>query len=299
MSLLAIGSVAFDGIKTPGGEVDRVVGGSATYFSLSASFFTDVAVVAVVGEDFTDTHMELFASKGIDTRQVRREKGLSFYWKGEYNDNLSEARTLATELNVFADFRPEIHPDYRRSRFLFLGNIDPALQSHVLDQVSGPELVGLDTMNYWIQQKLPALFQVLARVDVLFINDAEARQLAGERNLVAAARKIAALGPRVVVVKRGENGVMVFNQDQIFLTPAYPLAEVRDTTGAGDTFAGGFMGYLAGAGRVDPGEVRKAALYGTVMASFNIESFSVERLRHLTFPEISDRYRRFQAMITV
>jgi sugar/nucleoside kinase (ribokinase family) len=299
MELLAVGSVAFDSVRTPFGHADRVVGGSATYFSLTASYFSDVAVVAVVGEDFQDSHFDLFLQKGIDIRQIQRVPGKSFYWAGEYGDNLNEARTLVTELNVFADFHPEIHADYRRTPVLFLGNIDPVLQNHVLDQMERPRLTGLDTMNYWIQNRPRELGQVLARVDILFVNETEARMLSGEYNLLRALSRIIALGPRTVVVKRGEYGALIYQDGEIFIAPAYPLEEIFDPTGAGDCFAGGFMGYLAGAPQADFAAMRQAVLFGTTMASFNIESFSVERLRTLTFPEIRERCDRFQRMISL
>lgn len=296
MKLIAIGSVAFDSVKTPFGEVERAVGGSATYFSLCASYFADTAVVGVVGEDFTDREFALFHEKGIDTRQVRREKGKSFFWKGVYN-NINEAETLATELNVFADFRPEIHPDFRNTPVVFLGNIDPELQVHVLDQMHKPAVVGLDTMNLWINIKLDALLAALRRVDLLFINDGEARMLSGERNLLKAAEKVRAMGPKALVIKRGEYGAVGFFGDEICVLPAFPVAEARDTTGAGDSFAGGFMGCVASRGRMDLETFRLALRYGTVMASFNVEDFSVERVRRLTFPEITDRLERFRRML--
>ncbi|MBP7866717.1 MAG: sugar kinase [Acidobacteria bacterium] len=296
MKLIAIGSVAFDSVKTPFGEVERAVGGSATYFSLCASYFADTAVVGVVGEDFTEREFALFHEKGIDTRQIRREKGKSFFWKGVYN-NINEAETLATELNVFADFRPEIHPDFRSTPVVFLGNIDPDLQIHVLDQMKKPAVVGLDTMNLWINLKLDALVAALRRVDILFINDGEARMLSGERNLLRAAAKIRSMGPKALVIKRGEYGAAGFFEDEVRLLPAFPVEEARDTTGAGDSFAGGFMGYIASQGRMDRRDFGLALRYGTVMASFNVEDFSVERVRRLTFPEITDRLERFRRML--
>lgn len=297
MALLAVGSIAFDGVKTPFGEVDRAVGGSATYFSLSASYFTHVAVVGIVGEDFTDEHFRLFHDKGIDTRQVQRVPGKSFYWKGEYNQNLNEAHTLVTELNVFADFRPEIHPEYRSCPFLFLGNIDPELQSHVLDEMVRPRIVGLDTMNFWIGGKLKELRAVLPKVDILLINEGEARMLSGEFNLIRAARAIRAMGPSTLIIKRGEYGAMAFHEEDLFLAPAFPLEAVADPTGAGDTFAGGFMGYLSSRGELNSTTIRQAVLYGSTMASFNVEAFSVNRLKELTLPEIQERVELLESMI--
>jgi sugar/nucleoside kinase (ribokinase family) len=299
MSLLAIGSVAFDSVSTPFGAVERVVGGSATYFGLTASFFTDVAIVAVVGEDFTERHLQIFLNHGIDIRQIQRRPGKSFFWSGTYDRNLNEVKTLATELNVFADFRPEVHPDYRNAPYLFLGNIDPELQGHVLDQMAVRPLVALDSMNYWIQNQPEALARVLARVDIFLVNEGEARMLTGEYHLVPAVRRIEALGPRTVVVKRGEYGCLVSHAGELFLAPAFPMERVLDPTGAGDCFAGGFMGYLANTGRRDFAAVRDAALYGSVMASFDIEDFSVNRLCSLTLPEIQARLERFRQVISV
>lgn len=298
MSLLAVGSVAFDGVKTPYGEVERAVGGSATYFGISASYFTDVAVVAVVGEDFGEAELALFTDKGIDIRQIRREKGKSFYWKGEYND-MNEAVTLATDLNVFAGFRPEIHPDHRKTPFVFLGNIDPHLQLHVLGQMEKPRLVGMDTMNYWIHSQPAALREVLKKVDVLFVNETEARMLSGQRNTVKCARAIREMGPGAVVIKRGEFGAAAFYPGGCFMAPAFPLEDVRDTTGAGDSFAGGFMGYAASRGDLAPEVIRNAVLYGTTMASFNVEDFSVGRLKDLSFPEIESRKRDLREIMQV
>jgi len=300
MTLLAVGSMAFDSVKTPFGEVKRALGGSATYFSISASYFTDVSIIAVVGDDFTDQHFKILHDKGIDTCQVQQAPGKSFFWQGEYNDNLNEARTLATELNVFAEFRPKVHPDYKNPSCLFLGNIEPDLQNHVLDQVERPRLVGLDTMNFWIKGKPEVLSQVLSRVDVLLINEGEAQMLSGDANMIKAARKISAMGPGVLVIKRGEYGAMVYQDDRLFITPAYPLETLSDPTGAGDCFAGGFLGYLAGKGSsVNPEDIRHAILYGSVMASFNVEKFSVDGIKDLTFPAIQERYRHFRSMIDV
>jgi sugar/nucleoside kinase (ribokinase family) len=291
--------MAFDSVKTPYGKAHRVLGGSLTYFSIAASYFTDVAVVAVVGEDFTDEHFAAFREKGIDTRQVNRVAGKSFYWAGEYNENLNERTTLATELNVFADFRPDILPAYRRHPYLFLGNIEPELQIHVLDQMEQPKLVALDTMNYWIESRPEALAEVLRRVDVLLINDEEARMLSGHYNLVQAAEAVQAMGPDVLIIKRGEHGATVFMPGEYFLVPAYPLRELSDPTGAGDCFAGGFMGYLAGKDARSNAEIRQATIYGTIMASFDVEKFSVDGIRSLTFPEIQARYEEFLAMTGV
>lgn len=296
MKLIAVGSLAFDSVKTPYGEVDRAVGGSATYFSICASYFADTAVVGVVGEDFTEKEFALFHEKGIDTRQVRRMPGKSFFWKGVYN-NINEAETLATELNVFADFRPEIFPEFRKTPVLFLGNIDPELQLHVLEEMERPKVIGLDSMNLWINIKRDALEKVLAKVDVFFVNDGEARLLTGEPNILRAAARIREMGPQALVIKRGEFGAVGFIGDEVVVLPSYPLLDVRDTTGAGDSFAGGFMGYVAARGKLDAQDFRLAMRYGTVMASFNVEDFSVGRIRTLTFPEIEGRLGQFRSML--
>ena len=296
--LLVVGSVALDSVETPFGKVSEVLGGSATYFSYSASFFTQVRLVATVGDDFPEPHRRLLADRGVDTRGLQAAKGRTFRWAGEYGYDLNDARTLDTQLNVFADFRPELGEDLRRTPFLFLANIDPELQLEVLRQMQDrPRLVALDTMNFWIQGKQAALRRALGEVDVVTINDGEARQLAGEPNLVRAARTIAAMGPRVVVVKRGEYGALMLADSAFFVVPAYPLESVYDPTGAGDTFAGGFMGYLAAQERVDAAAMRRAVVYGSVMASFTVEDFSLRRLTRLKPADIADRYAAFHDLI--
>lgn len=296
MAILVVGSVALDSVRTPFGEEEEILGGSATYFSLAASYFTEVSIVAVVGQDFPDANLELFRRKGIDTSGVERREGKTFRWKGEYGFDLNVARTLDTQLNVFADFKPRIRPRHRNHRFLFLGNIDPDLQRSVLEQMERPALVACDTMNYWIDNRLPALGRTLSLVDVLLINDAETRQLAGEPNLIRAARKILTWGPKTVVVKRGENGVLMLNSRSVFGAPAFPLEEVQDPTGAGDSFAGGFMGYLAASGATDEPAIRKAIVFGSVMASYNVSEFGPRRLESLTYPEIEGRFREFRGI---
>ena len=296
--LLVIGSVALDSVETPFGKVREVLGGSATYFSYAASFFTQVRLVATVGEDFPEPHRRLLADRGVDTRGLRASQGKTFRWAGEYGFDLNEARTLDTQLNVLADFRPDLGEDLRRTPFLFLANIDPELQLEVLRQMQDrPRLVALDTMNFWIQGKQAALRRALAEVDVVTINDAEARQLAGEPNLIRAARAIGAMGPRVVVVKRGEYGALMLADGAFFFVPAYPLESVYDPTGAGDTFAGGFMGHLAAQERVDAAAMRRAVVYGSVMASFTVEDFSLRRLTRLKPGDIADRYASFHDLI--
>ncbi len=296
MSILVVGSVAFDTVKTPFGEAVEVLGGSATHFSISASFWTPVRLVAVVGEDFTDAHRQPFHDRKVDLTGLTTAPGRTFRWSGSYGDDLNDARTHDTQLNVFAEFRPEVPAAWRATPVLFLANIDPKLQSSVRDQVTGARLVAADTMNYWIESKRAALIEVLSRVNVFFINDGEIRQLTGERNLVAAARRVRAMGPSVVVVKRGEHGVLVFENDDAFALPAYPLDRVLDPTGAGDAFAGGFLGYLASTGLAGPPDYRRAAVVGSVMASYQVEDFSLDRLKRLEDEEIRDRYARFERL---
>jgi sugar/nucleoside kinase (ribokinase family) len=300
--ILVVGSVAYDSVETPFGKADYVLGGAATYFSISASFFTKVSLVACVGEDFSHDDVEFLKSRDIDVSGLEYLPGKTFFWKGEYGFDLNEAKTLDTQLNVFSEFDPKIHPDLQNVEYVFLANIDPALQRRVLAQVDQPQFVACDTMNYWIEGHFESLLETLKRVNALLINDAETRQLAAEPNLVKAARKILNWGPRTLVVKRGEYGVLMFQIDpsdgslNIFGAPAYPLENVCDPTGAGDTFAGGFMGYLAGTGRTDPEAMRQAVIAGSVMASFNVEKFSLERLKELTFTEVSLRYKEFKEM---
>lgn len=294
MSILVVGSVAFDSVRTPYGKVDRMLGGSATFFALAASYFTEVRVVAVVGEDFGEEEMGVFRRRGIGTEGLERVPGKTFFWAGEYSDDLNDRRTLDTQLNVFAQFQPKIPEDYRRSEFLFLGNIDPELQRYVQSQMSGPHLVVGDTMNFWIQGKPQEVHKTLAGMDVLLINDSEARMLSGEYNLLRAARKIHALGPQTLVVKRGEFGACLYRQGRVFAALGFPLEEVRDPTGAGDSFAGGFLGYLASAGSCDDATLRRAMIYGSVLGSFSVEQFGTERLQCLTRGEIEERYRQFK-----
>ena len=292
--LLVVGSVALDSVATPFGAVREALGGSATFFSYSASFFTGVRLLATVGEDFPREHLELLRGHGVDIAGLEVSKGRTFRWQGEYGYDLNEAKTLDTQLNVFADFKPVLAPELRRVPYLFLANIDPVLQLDVLHQMDGrPRLVALDTMNFWIRGKREALGRVLAEVDVVTINDGEARELAGEPNLVRATRAIAAMGPKTVVVKRGEYGALMFCDSAFFMVPAYPLDSVYDPTGAGDTFAGGFFGYLAATDRVDAATMRRALVYGSVMASFAVEDFSLNRLTRLTREEIAERYEAF------
>lgn len=294
--LLVVGSVALDTVKTPFGEVAEVLGGSATYFSTAASYFTTVDLIAVVGQDFPEQHLAFLKSRKIDLAGLERRSGSTFRWKGEYTHQLNEARTLETQLNVFETFRPKIPEHYRSPEVLFLGNIDPELQLDVLQQVKRPSLVACDTMNFWISGKREALWRTLAQVDVLIINDGEARALGGDSNLVKVARTILARGPKHLVIKRGEYGVLMFTENHVFGAPAFPLEEVRDPTGAGDTFAGGFLGYLAATGNRSSDAIRQAIIFGSVMASFTVEAFSLDRLRILDYKEIQDRFRAFKQL---
>src|SRR5512143_4360226 len=296
LSLLVVGTVALDSVKTPFGNVDNALGGSATYFSTSASYFTDVRLVAVIGEDFPKEHIQFLRSKAIDTRGLEIQKGETFRWQGEYSYDLNEARTLATHLNVLATFKPRIADDYRDSEVVFLANVDPEIQLDVLKQVKKPKLVACDTMNYWISSKLEALKRTLIEVDLLTINEAEIRQLAGEASLVKASKKVQAMGPKTIVVKQGSYGALMFNGHSVFSAPAYPLETVFDPTGAGDTFAGGFMGYLASTMNFSEESMRQAVIFGSVMASLNVEAFSLDRLRSLDYKEIEGRYREFKKL---
>jgi sugar/nucleoside kinase (ribokinase family) len=296
MSVLVVGSVALDSVETPSGRRDEVLGGSASFFSTVASLFTPVSLVAVVGEDFPEEHLRFFASRSIDLAGLRRAPGRTFRWKGRYVGDLNQAESLDTQLNVFETFDPVLPDAYRQARHVFLANIDPDLQFRVLDQVRSPAFVACDTMNFWIQGKREALCQTLRRVDCLLVNDAEARLLTGEHNIVRAARGIQRMGPRQVVVKRGEYGAMVVGEE-IFAIPAYPLEEVRDPTGAGDTFAGGFVGQLADLGRIDADTLRRAAVMGAVAASFAVQDFSLDGLKHLTRTDLEIRYRDFRRLV--
>lgn len=296
--VLAVGSVAFDTIKNPFGEVSRVVGGSATYFSVAASFFTDVRLVAVVGEDFEDRGAALFEGRRVDLTGLQTLPGETFRWKGEYGFDLNTRETIYTKLNVFEQFQPVIPPAYRSSPIVFLGNIHPRLQLDVLDQVERPRLVAADTMNYWIEGAPDELREVLKQVDVLIINDEEARELSREANLVKAACAIRSMGPSTVVIKKGEHGVLMTRpcEGEFFAAPALPLEQVFDPTGAGDTFAGGFLGSLAACGEIADATLARAIIYGSTLASFAVEDFSLDRLLDLTQDDIADRFRVFRRL---
>ncbi len=303
MSITVVGSVAFDSVQTPSGSYDRQLAGAATYFSLAASYFTDVRVVAVVGEDFAPEHQAVFDARNIDTQGVERAAGKSFFWAGSYLTNLNEAKTLQTDLNVFADFAPKIPEAYQNSEFLFLANIDPVLQRRVRDAMPRVKLVGGDTMNYWINDHRENLLRVLETLDILLINDTETKLLAQNPNPIKAAHAVLDLGPKSLVVKHGEYGATAFFGAQAFTSaarpfraPALPLVEVMDPTGAGDSFAGGFFGYLASQPELTPAVYRRAMFYGGVMGSFAVERFGTERLQSLTRAEIEDRFALFREL---
>jgi len=338
--VLIVGSVALDSVQTPSGKAERALGGAATYSSVAASFFAPVRIVGVVGEDFPAEHLAFLKSRGIDTEGLQIVRGgKTFHWAGTYEGDMNQANTLATELNVFSDFRPELPESYKSSEFVFLANIDPELQLKVLDQVTNAKLTAMDTMNFWIAGKPDKLREVMSRVDVVFINDAELRQLTGEANLVRAAAQVRALGPSYVIVKKGEHGAVMyctppapphctppvpplckggkeasapfdeggkgvstsFGEGGIgglcFAAASYPLEEVIDPTGAGDTFAGGFMGYIASTGELTHDNLRRAVVYGSTLASFNVQDFSLNRLKRLTKAEIAERYEEFKRIV--
>ncbi len=297
MSILVVGSVAFDNIETPFGKAQRCIGGSATYFAVAASFFTEVELVAIVGDDFTDDDVEIFRGRRVNLDGLERVRGAkTFFWSGEYGYDLNVAKTRETQLNVFADFHPKLNEKQRRTEVLFLANIHPELQMDVLHQTERPRLVALDTMNLWIATKRDALEKAFAPVDLVVINEAETRQFTGETNLVRGARAILDLGPHTIVIKRGEYGVLMITKDAAFAVPAYPLENVFDPTGAGDTFAGGFLGYLTSRKSHDERELRRAIIFGSVLASFTVEKFSLDRLREITLEDIYERYRAFRTL---
>ncbi len=299
MSIVVVGSVAYDSVKTPFGEAKEALGGSATYFSVAASYFTDVNLVAVVGDDFRDEDMDVFRKKQINTDGLQRvEGGKTFRWDGEYGYDLNEAKTLQTDLNVFNDFSPELPAAYRECDLVFLANIDPVLQREVMDQVSSPKLIACDTMNFWIEGKLDELKETLKRVNLVVINEGEARELANESNLVKASKKICEMGPDSLIIKRGEYGAILFHEDTVFAAPAYPLEDVYDPTGAGDSFAGGVMGYLASCSDYRKmSTMRQAIIFGSVMASFNVEDFSLKRLGEVQYDEIRTRFSEFKQLV--
>ena len=294
MSLLVVGSVAYDALESPYGKVERTLGGAATYFAVSASFFTHVNLVAIVGDDFHPQDEAIFKKRSIDIEGLERAEGKCFFWAGRYSENLNERVTLVTDLNVFAAFKPRLPETYRNSKFVFLANIAPDLQRDVLHQVKGtPKLVAMDTMNYWIERTNEELRETLRHVDILMINDSETRQLSNEHNLLRAAKHIFKMGPSTLVIKRGEYGALLVDKNGVFSVPAFPLEEPHDPTGAGDSFAGGFMGYLASVGSANDAALRRAMVYGSVLGSFTVERFGLERLLHLKKSEIHARARHF------
>jgi sugar/nucleoside kinase (ribokinase family) len=293
MSIVVVGSVAYDTVETSSGRRDDALGGAATFFSVAARFFAPVSMVGVVGEDFKPEHQRMLTDRGIDVRGLERRDGKTFHWHGRYHADMNKRDTVSLALNVFEGFNPTLLPDQQRCDYLFLANISPELQYRVLSQVQSPKLVAADTMDFWIQNARPHLTRLLERLDLLTVNDDEARMLTGEHNLVKAGRAILQMGPKSVLVKRGEYGVLQFSKEGMFAVPAYPLEDVVDPTGAGDTFAGGMMGFLARQGRLTESILRTAVVYGTVMASYNVENFSMDRLLELTWEEIDHRYRAF------
>ena len=293
--VLIVGSMALDSVRTPTGEVKDALGGAADYSSVAASFFAPVQLVGVVGDDFPPEHLDFLTSRGIDLAGVETiPGGKTFRWAGYYDFDLNIAHTLDTQLNVFADFQPKLPDAYKKAKYVFLANIDPELQLQVLSQVEDPTLTVFDTMNFWISGKPDALKEVLKRVDIAFMNDAEARQLTGKLSIIKAARELQEMGPKTVIIKKGEHGALLFHGDQHFSAPSYPLEDIADPTGAGDSFAGGFIGYVASRGDVGLETLRKAVVYGSVLASYNVEDFSLNRMRRLTPADIAARYRAFK-----
>ena len=296
MSILAVGTVAFDCVETPHGKKEDILGGSVSFLGVAASYFTQVRMVAVVGDDFPEAHLDFFRSRNIDTDGVNRLPGKTFRWKGHYLDDINVAQTLETQLNVLEGFDPNLAPHYRDSKYVVLGNIDPILQSQVVAQVKNPELVACDTMNFWIEGANSALLKTIEKVDLLSINDGEARLLSGKDNLTQAAAEIRKMGPKILVIKRGEHGALVFHNDEIFAAPAFPLDVVKDPTGAGDSFAGGMLGFLAQQGNLDSTTLRQAVIVGSTLASFAVQDFSLDRFRTLTHADIQSRFKAFHQL---
>lgn len=300
MSLLAVGTVAFDDIETPFGRAEKVVGGAATYITLAASYFTkNLKIVSVIGDDFPQQELDFMKSRGIDLKGLQVKPGeKSFFWAGKYHDNLNDRDTLDTQLNVLADFKPVLPDDYKNAEYLMLGNLTPSVQSEVIDQLNNrPKFIALDTMNFWMDTAMESLLQVLKKIDGLIINDEEARQLSGEHSLVKAAEVIHGMGPKHLVIKKGEHGALLFEGGKVFFAPALPLAEVFDPTGAGDTFAGGFMGYIARTGDLSFENMKRAVIYGSAMASFCVEKFGIQRMKELNNKAINKRIARFVDLV--
>ena len=300
MSLLTVGTVAFDTIATPSGVADMVIGGSATYSAWAASYLANpIRIVSIIGEDFPEKELALLNKRGVDSSGIKVvEGGKSFYWSGRYHDNMISRDTLVTDLNVLADFDPVLSPEISQSEFLFLGNLTPDIQRSVIEQMANrPRVIALDTMNFWLDNSWDSLMETIKLVDILIINDEEARQMSGEHSLVKASRKILDLGPRYLVIKKGEHGALLFGDEQVFFAPGLPLLEVVDPTGAGDTFAGGFMGHIARTGDLSFENMRRAIIYGSVMASFCVQAFGVDRLKDLTQDDIDERYEQFKHLV--
>jgi sugar/nucleoside kinase (ribokinase family) len=299
-NILVVGSLAYDTISTPVGRVDRALGGSANYFSLAASLYSKVRVVGVVGDDYDSKDYEMLTSRKVDTKGLQKQPGKTFHWTGQYKDDMNEAETLATDLNVFADFNPQLPAEYKDSEYVFLANIDPVLQLRVLEQVNKPKLIASDTMNFWINSKMSDLKRVLERVDVLLINEGEADLMSKKSNAISAAREILKMGPKAVVIKRGEYGFVLLSEQGYFILPAFPVANVVDPTGAGDTFAGGFFGYLSKRDNgFDIDSLKQACVQGCILASFTVEAFGVERLKTLTWPELEKRAAEYSRVTKI
>lgn len=294
MSIIVLGTVALDTVKTPSGKRMEMLGGSASHFAMSARLFTNVNLVAIIGEDFPKEHIDFLRRKGIALTSLIKEKGRTFRWEGEYRGDLNTALTLNTELGVLSAFRPQVADHQKDIEYIFLANVDPDIQGHLLDKMRSPKLVGLDSMNFWIKHKKRSLLKLFKRVDIYVANDAEARELSGESNLIQAAKKLRSCGPKMIVVKKGEHGVLFYCDKFVFSFPGYPVSKVVDPTGAGDTFAGGFMGYLAKAGKVNESTIRKAVAYATVIASFNVEDFGVNRTSRITLKQVNKRLETFK-----
>ena len=298
--ILVVGSLAYDTVKTPAGKVEGALGGSANYFGVAASLFAPIRVVGVVGEDYKEEDTKLLTSRKVDIAGIKTVKGKTFHWAGEYDSNLNEAKTLRTELNVFADFHPELPEHFRDSEIVFLANIDPVLQNDVLKQIRKPKIIAADTMNFWISSKIEDLHKILKKLDIILINEGEAKLLTGEPNAVLAAQAVAKLGPKTVVIKRGEFGVLMFSHGSFFGLPAFPVGNVVDPTGAGDSFAGGFLGYLArNNSDLTLDTLKQAALYGTLLASFTVQDFSLGALKNLTVDQVESRERDFRKIVTL
>ena len=297
--ILIVGSVAFDDVETPAGRRERSLGGSANYFAMGASHFTSVQLVAVVGEDFPEDHIQTLKSRGVDLGGLEQVQGSTFFWRGRYGSDFGDAETLDTQLNVFAEFQPKVPESYTDTSYLFLGNIHPSLQEQVVDQVKAPKLIGCDTMNFWISGEPAALSSLLKKIDLLVINEGEARLLSGEKNIFTAVDRIREMGPKIIVIKKGGNGAALFHPEGRFFIPAYPLTALQDPTGAGDSFASGMMGYIAQRDSTDLATFKRALLYGTVMASYACEAFSFDRVATLTQAEIADRFEELREMISL